>query len=97
MPDSPFPKVSPIPYHRPGTPYRKVDLPGTELAIETLESGILDKTEDSFEIDSESERTLTEPKEPECKEPQNPKFEKNISGDTSGHYKEKISSYCFTI
>ena len=31
LPDSPFPKrVSPLPYHRPGTPYRKVDLPGTE-------------------------------------------------------------------
>ena len=44
LPDSPFPKrVSPIPYHRPGTPYRRVDLPGAELAIETLESGILDK------------------------------------------------------
>ena len=59
LPDSPFPKrLSPIPYHRPGTPYRKVDLSGRE------ETGILDKTDDSFEIDSESERTLTkEPKE----------------------------------
>ena len=78
MPDSPFPKrVSPIPYHRPGTPYRKVDLPGAELAIETLETGILDKTEDSFEIDSESERTLTEePKEPkEPEEAKTPKFQ----------------------
>ena len=58
LPDSPFPKrLSPIPYQRPGTPYRKVDLPGRE-------TGILDTTDDSFEIDSESERTLTEePKE----------------------------------
>ena len=66
LPDSPFPKrVSPIPYHRPGTPYRRVDPPGGEIATETLETGILDKTDDSFEIDSESERTLTEePKEP---------------------------------
>ena len=64
LPDSPFPKrVSPIPCHRPGTPYRKVDPSGKE--IETLEAGILDKTDDSFEIDSESERTLTE----ESKEP----------------------------
>ena len=54
LPDSPFPKrLSPIPYQRPGTPYRKVDLPGRE-------TGILDKTDDLFEIDSESERTLTE-------------------------------------
>ena len=67
LPDSPFPKrVSPIPYHRPGTPYRRVDLPGGEIATETLETGILDKTDESFEIDSESERTLTE-------EPKNPK------------------------
>ena len=59
MPDSPFPKrVSPIPYHRPGTPYRKVDLPGRET--EELETGILNKTDDSFKIDSESERTLIE-------------------------------------
>ena len=62
LPDSPFPKrLSPIPYQRPGTPYRKVDLPGRE-------TGILDKTDDSFEIDSESEKMLTEePKEtPKC-------------------------------
>ena len=72
LPDSPFPKrVSPIPYHRPGTPYRKVDPPGKEP--ETLETGILDKADDSFEIDSESERTLTE----EPKEPKTPKFEIN--------------------
>ena len=71
LPDSPFPKVSPIPYHRPGTPYRKVDLPGTEIVPETLGAGILDKAEDSFEVDSESERTLTE-------EPKTPKFEKSI-------------------
>ena len=51
LPDSPFPKVSPIPYHRPGTPYRKVDLPGAEIATETLETGILDKTDESFGID----------------------------------------------
>ena len=39
LPDSPFPKiVSPIPYRRPGTPYRKVDPLGKE--IETLEAGI---------------------------------------------------------
>ena len=63
LPDSLFPKsVSPLPYHRPGTPYRKVDLPGRET--EALETGILDKTDDSFEIDSESKKTLTEePKE----------------------------------
>ena len=56
LPDSPFPKrVNPIPYHRPGTPYRKVDLP----------SNILDRTDDSSEGDSESEKTLTEePREP---------------------------------
>ena len=31
LPDSPFPKrLSPTSYHRPGTPYRKVDPPGTE-------------------------------------------------------------------
>ena len=40
LPDSPFPKVSPIPYHRPGTPYRKVDPPGTEIVPETLGAGI---------------------------------------------------------
>ena len=86
MPDSPFPtRISPIPYHIPGTPYRKVDPPGTETEIvpETLGTGILDKTEDSFEVDSESERTLTEepiiPKEPE--KPKTPKFEKNIRCD----------------
>ena len=64
LPDSPFPKrLSLIPYHSPGTPYRKVDPPGRET--EVLETGILDKTDDLFEIDSESERTLTEaPKEP---------------------------------
>ena len=45
LPDSPFPKVSPIPYHRPGTPYRKVDPPGTEIEVvpETLGAGILDR------------------------------------------------------
>ena len=50
LPDSPFPKrVSPIPYHRSGTPYRKVDPPGRET--EALETGILDKRDNSFEID----------------------------------------------
>ena len=68
LPDSPFPtRVSPIPYHRPGTPYRKVDPPGKETVSET---GILDKTDDSFEIDSEGERTLTE----EPRELKPPKF-----------------------
>ena len=34
LPDSPLPRrLSPIPYQRPGTPYRKVDLPGRETAI----------------------------------------------------------------
>ena len=81
MPDSPFPKVSPIPYHRPGTPYRKVDPPGVELAIETLEAGILDKADESFEIDSESERTFTEePKEPkEPDKPKTPEFQVQIN------------------
>ena len=46
LPDSPFPKVSPIPYHRPGTPYRKVDPLGTEIVPETLGAGILDKADD---------------------------------------------------
>ena len=68
LPDSPFHKrLSPGPCQRPGTPYRKVDLPGRETEI-------LDKTDDSFEIDSESERTLTEePKEtPRCKRSEMP-------------------------
>ena len=94
MPDSPFPKrFSPIAYHRPGTPYRKVDLPGAEVAIETLESGILDKTDDSIEIDSESERTLTEePKEPtKPKEPQTPKFELNRSETPEGITRRKLA------
>ena len=61
LPNSPFPKVSPIPYHRLGTPYRKVDLPGTETEVvpETLGAGILDKAEDSFEVDSESETKIS--------------------------------------
>ena len=88
LPDSPFPKrVSPKPYHRPGTPYRKVDPPGKE--IETLEAGILDKTDDLFEIDSESERTLTEePKE--LKEPKTPKFQINRSEMPEGITKRKL-------
>ena len=92
MPDSPVPKrISPIPYHRPGTPYRKVDPPGIEKEIEpeTLGAGILDKTEDSFEVDSESERTLTEePKTP--KKPENPKFEKNIRVTPEGITQRKF-------
>ena len=84
MPDSPFPKVSPIPYHRPGTPYRKVDLPGTEIVPETLGAGILDKTDDSFEVDSESERTLTE-------EPKTPKLEKNPRDTPEGITKRKLA------
>ena len=85
LPDSPFPKrVSPIPYHRPGTPYRKVDPPGTEIVPETLGAGILDKTGDSFEVDSESERTLTE-------ELKTSKFEKNISETPQGITKRKLA------
>ena len=83
LPDSPFPKrVSPIPYHRPGTPYRKVDPPGRET--EVLETGILDKTDDSFEIDSESERTLTE----ESKE--TPKFQISSSEMPEGITKRRL-------
>ena len=83
LPDSPFPKrVSPIPYHRPGTPYRKVDPPGRET--EVLETGILDKTDDLFEIDSESERTLTEePKE-------TPKFQISRSEMPEGITKRRL-------
>ena len=91
MPDSLFPKVSPIPYHRPGTPYRKVSPPGTDTEVEpeTVGAGILDKPDDSFEVDSESERTLTEePKTP--KKPENPKFEKSISGMPEGITKRKF-------
>ena len=71
LPDSLFPtKLSPKPYQRPGTPYRRVDLPSREAEPDTkeTETGILDRTDDSFEIDSESERTLKEePKEtPKC-------------------------------
>ena len=75
FPDSPFPKrLSPTPYRRPGTVYRKVDPLGTEeLVPKTLGAGILEKSEDSFEVDPESERTLIE-------EPKPPKFEKSISG-----------------
>ena len=85
LPDSPFPKrVSPIPYHRPGTPYRRVDLPGKET--ETLETGILDKTDDSFEIDSESERTLTEGP----KDPKTPKFQISRRGMPEGITRRKL-------
>ena len=83
FPDSPFPKrLSPTPYHRPGIPYRKVDPPGTEVEPETLAAGILAKPDDSFEVDSESERTLIE-------EPKTPKFEKSISGMPEGIIKRK--------
>ena len=86
FPDSPFPKrLSPTPYHRPGTLYRKVNLPGTEEIVpETLGAGILAKTDDSFEIDSESERTLKE-------ETKTPKFEKNISEMPEGITKRKLA------
>ena len=84
LPDSPFPKVSPICYCRPGTPYRKVDPPGTEIVPETLGAGILDKAEDSFEVDSKSERTLIE-------EPKTPKFEKNPGETPEGITKRKLA------
>ena len=84
LPDSPFPKhLSLTPYRKPGTPYRKVD-PSEELAPETLGAGILDKAEDSFEVDPESERTLTE-------EPKTPRFEKNISEMPEGITKRKLA------
>ena len=71
--------------HRPGTPYRKVDPPGAEESEpETLGAGILTKADDSFEIDSESERTLTE-------DPKTPKFEKNISETPEGITKRKLA------
>ena len=76
LPDSPFPKrVSPVPYHRPSTPYRKVDPPGGET--EELETGILDKTDDLFEIDSESKKTLME-------KPKIPKFQISRSETPEG-------------
>ena len=82
LPDSPFPKiVSPIPYHTPSTPYRKVDPPGKET--EVSETTILDKTDDSFEIDSESERTLTE-------EPKTPKFQTSRSKTPEGITKRRL-------
>ena len=86
MPDSPFPKrVSPIPYHRPGTPYTKVDPPGKET--ETLQTGSLAKTDDSFELDSESERTLTE----EPKKPKTPKLEINRGETPQGITRRKLA------
>ena len=85
MPDSPFPKrLSPTPYRKPGTPYRKVDPPGTEESPETLEAENLAKPDDSFEVDPESERTLTE-------EPKTPRFEKNISETPEGITKRKLA------
>ena len=84
LPDSPFPKrVSPIPYHRPDTPYRKVDPPVKEKESETTN---LDRTDDSFEIDSESERTLTE----EPREPKTPKFQISRSETPEGITKRKF-------
>ena len=94
LPHSPFPKkLSPKPYQRLGTPYRKVDPPCREAGPDTkeTETGILDKTDDSFEIYSESERTLTEdPKEtPKCKINETPQ------GITNR--KAKVSPCYFTI
>ena len=84
LPDSPFLKqLSPTPYHKSGTPYRKVDPPG-EIEPETLGAGILDKADDSFEVDPESERTLTE-------EPKTPRFEKNVSEMPEGITKRKLA------
>ena len=84
LPDSPFPKhLSLTPYRKSGTPYRKAD-PAEELAPETLGAGTLDKAEDSFEVDPESERTLTE-------EPKTPRFEKNISEMPEGITKRKLA------
>ena len=81
LPDSPFPtRVSLIPYHRPGTPYRRVDPPGGETVSEIT---ILDKTDDSFEIDSKSERTLTE-------EPKTPKVQINRSETPEGITKRRL-------
>ena len=81
LPDSPFPKrVSLIPYHRLGTPYRNVDPPGRETVSETT---ILDKTDDLLEIDSKSERTLTE-------EPKTPKFQINRSETPEGITKRRL-------
>ena len=58
-----------MPYQRPCTPYRKVDPPYRDPGADTKETEVLDKTDDSFEIESESEKTLKEePKEsPKCK------------------------------
>ena len=85
LPDSPFPKrLSPTPYRRPGTPYRKVDPPGTEESPETLGAENLAKPDDSFEVDSESEKTLTE-------EPKTPKVEKSISGMPEGITKRRLA------
>ena len=85
LPDSPFPKrLNPTPYHRPGTPYRKVDPPGSEESPETLGAENLAKPDDSFEVDSESEKTLTE-------ETKTPKVEKSISGTPEGITKRKLA------
>ena len=75
LPDSPFPtRISPKPYHRPGTPYRKVDLPHRDIksGAPGVESPDLVKSGDPFEIDSdfESKAEITfrvETKTPKCK------------------------------
>ena len=85
LPDSPFPKrLSPTPYHRPGPPYRKVDPPGNEELPETLGAENLAKPDDSFEIDSEREKTLTE-------DTKTPNVEKSISGMPEGVTKRKLA------
>ena len=91
LPDSPFPKrSSPTPYHRPGTLYRKVDPPGTEESPETLGAESIAKPDNSFEIDSESEKTLTQ-------EPKTPKVERSISGMPEGITKRKVASSYITV
>ena len=83
--DSPFPKrSSPTPYRRPGTPYRKVDPSGTEESPETLGAENLAKPDNSFEIDSESQKTLTQ-------DPKTPKVERSISGMPEGITKRKVA------
>ena len=70
FPDSPFPtKINPIPYHRPGTPYIKVDPPHRSIGTESPDLG---KTGDLFETDSESESEgeitfRVETETPKCK------------------------------
>ena len=83
--DSPFPKrTSPTPYRRPGIPYRKVDPSGTGESPETLGAENLAKPDNSFEIDSESARTLT-------LDPRTPKVERSISGTPEGVTKRRVA------